>query len=336
MNPVQLENVPCPLSCPENDDVVLQGHDKLHSLPGEFTVVKCRTCGLMRTNPRPTAESIGFYYPDNYGPYLGTQVEQRRPDQSHGIKNFLRPLVRRIFDSKSEALPDVRPGRLLEIGCASSSFLHKMAAGGWQVEGIEFSEKAAKAASELGHQVHIGSLENAPEPENQFDLIVGWMVLEHLHNPVGSLKKLHTWANSGAWLVLSVPNVDTLAFRLSQDKWYDLHLPNHLYHFSTQTLAKVLEAGGWGLEKIHHQRTVNNLIESAAYVAESKGWHRLSNWLHGHAARGGKWFYIQFPFAWVLSVFGQSGRMTVWARKHGEVDLPSGQESSGATARIGM
>ena len=80
-----------------------------------------------------------------------------------------------------------------------------MAAQGWHVEGIEFSEKAAQAASRLGYKVHTGSLESAPAPAHPIDLIVGWMVLEHLHDPIGCLKKLNEWASQDAWLVLSVP-----------------------------------------------------------------------------------------------------------------------------------
>ncbi len=313
---IQLANVACPLSCPRSDEIVLTGRDLLHDLPGEFNVVKCRTCGLIRTNPRPTAESIGFYYPDDYGPYLGTRVEQPQPHRLSGIKRFLRPLVKRVFNTKSEALPAQLPGRLLEIGCASGSFLHRMAGAGWQVEGIEFSEEPAKAACQLGYEVHTGSLESIPAPVNPPDLIVGWMVLEHLHNPVGCLIKLHKWANPGAWLVLSVPNANALAFSIFKDKWYDLHLPNHLYHFTPQTLAKVLEVGGWTLEKVLHQRSVSNLIISTAYLVESKGWLRLGKWLRDFAGRGGIWFYVRFPLGWVLSVFGQTGRMTVWAKKN--------------------
>src|SRR5574340_1228707 len=224
MNSIQLESVPCPLHCSENDEIVLVGRDRLHCLPGEFTIVKCRTCGLMRTNPRPTSGSIGFYYPDNYGPYIGTRVAHSQSHRFSGIKSFLRPLIKWVFNSKTDSLPPLPPGRLLEIGCASGSFLHKMAACGWQVEGIEFSEKAAQAASQLGYKVHAGSLESAPAPEQPFNLIVGWMVLEHLHDPIGCLKKLHEWASPGAWLVLSVPNAASLEFRIFKDKWYALQL----------------------------------------------------------------------------------------------------------------
>lgn len=230
LGPVCLEDVPCPLGCPKNDKIILVGRDLLHSLPGEFSVVKCRNCGLLRTNPRPTPDSIGFYYPDDYGPYLGTQV--LNSEAAFGVKYLLKPLVRWIFNTKSQEIPNIVPSRMLEIGCASGAFLHQMAGRGWQVEGIEFSETAAQAANRLGYKVHAGSLENAPSPESPFELIVGWMVLEHLHDPIGCLKKLHEWASPDARLVFSIPNANSLEFQLFKDKWYALQLPTHLHHFT--------------------------------------------------------------------------------------------------------
>jgi 2-polyprenyl-3-methyl-5-hydroxy-6-metoxy-1,4-benzoquinol methylase len=329
---VSMEDSPCPLGCSGDDEIVLIGRDRLHHLPGEFTVVKCRSCGLIRTSPRPAADSIGFYYPEDYGPYIGTRIEEPQFSRFSGIKNLLRPAVQRLFNTKSEELPSMYPTQLLEIGCASGSFLHKMVGAGWQVEGIEFSEAAAAAARQLGFRVHTGSLENAPAPENPPDLIVGWMVLEHLHNPIESLTKLHGWANPGAWLVLSVPNAKSWEFRIFKENWYALQLPNHLYHFTPDTLAKVLKSTGWSLRKVHHQRSVANLMMSTTYVLESKGWARSAKWLRDIAGRGGVWFYILFPFGWFLSVFGQTGRMTVWAKRNVESPRQSTHQSSTTAA----
>jgi 2-polyprenyl-3-methyl-5-hydroxy-6-metoxy-1,4-benzoquinol methylase len=310
---VILENVCCPFGCPENDEVILTGRDLLHDLPGEFTVVKCRTCGLMRTNPRPTPETIGFYYPNDYGPYLGTQVRQTKP--TSGIKRLIKLVVKRIFNLNTTPLPSLAPGRLLEVGCASGAFMHQMANQGWQVEGIEFSEKAARAVAQLGYYVHAGPLETAPEPNEPFDLIVGWMVLEHLHDPIGGLQKLREWAKPGAWLVLSVPNAGSLEFRFFKEKWYALHLPNHLHHFTPETLGRVLQAGGWTLEKVHHHRVLSNLIASAGYLLRDKGYVGFGQKLVDFPERAGKWqLALQYPFAWGMSAFGQTGRMTVWAR----------------------
>lgn len=311
INSIQLEDVSCPLGCPRSDKVVLTGRDLLQDLPGEFNVVKCCDCGLMRTNPRPTPEAIGFYYPDNYGPYLGTRVQAS--SASH-IKKLLKPLVKRIFNFNTAILPPLTPGRLLEVGCASGAFLHEMAGQGWQVEGIEFSEKVAQAAAQLGYHVHAGPLETAPKPDEPFDLFVGWMVLEHLHDPIGGLQKLREWAKPGAWLVLSVPNSGSLEFLLFKDKWYALHLPNHLHHFTPETLGRVLQAGGWALEKVHHQRVLINLIASIGYVLRDKGYTRSGQKLISIPERSGVWSYALYPLAWLLGALGQTGCMTVWAK----------------------
>jgi 2-polyprenyl-3-methyl-5-hydroxy-6-metoxy-1,4-benzoquinol methylase len=312
---VAFEDVNCPLGCIKIDEILFTGRDLINYFPGEYTVVKCCNCGLMRTNPRPTADSIGFYYPDNYGPY-SRKIEQN--DQTklkrNRIKSTLRPLVRWFFDSKAEALPDLPQGRLLEIGCASGYFLYRMSQLGWQVEGIEFSETAAQASRDLGFSVHSGSLEKAPAPVNPPNLVVEWMVLEHLHEPINCLKKLHEWTEPDARLVLSVPNANSFDFGLFKKLGYALQLPHHLYHYTPQTLANVLNSSGWSLEKIHHQRSVTNLILSTARVLESKGFFKIGKLIR-MLNMGRKWFYILFPFACILSYFGQSGRMTVWAKK---------------------
>lgn len=306
------ENVSCPLGCNKGDDTVLIGRDLLHDLPGEFAVVKCRACGLMRTAPRPTPETIGFYYPDDYGPYLGTQV--RQVEHTSRIRELLKPLVKRVFNFNTQRLPSLAPGRMLEVGCASGAFLHQMASQGWQVQGIEFSEKAAQAAAQLGYRVHAGPLETAPPPDEPFDLIVGWMVLEHLHDPVGGLQKLREWAKPGAWLVLSVPNSASLEFRLFKEKWYALQVPSHFYHFTPETVGRVLQAGGWKLEKVYHQRVLSNLIASTGYVLRDKGYVGLGQRLIDFPERAGIWNYALYPLAWLFSMFGQTGRMTVWAK----------------------
>ena len=311
---VILENIDCPLGCEKNDEFVTQGHDLLLNLPGEYSVIKFCTCYLMRLNPRPTSNTFGFYYPDNYGPYLGTQVQKVSPRRISLIKRLLKPIASRIFIFNTERLPSLIPGRMLETGCASGAFLHHMAGKGWQVQCIEFSEKAAQAATTLGYEVYTGPLETAPQPREPFDLIVGWMVLEHLHDPLGGLQKLRQWAKPGTRLVISVPNAGSLEFSLFKNKWYSLHLPNHLHHSTPVTVEKILDAGGWQLEKIHHHRTLSDLIANTGYVLRDKGYKKLGQKLVDFPKSAGRWHQVLYPIAWLLSIFGQTGRMTVWAR----------------------
>lgn len=318
MEPLQgvaLEHVPCPLGCQSNDIHVLTGRDLLHDLPGEFDVVRCQVCGLMRTSPRPTADSIGAYYPADYGPYKGTRVGSSHQDGG-SIKARMVAAAKRVFDTKAHALPDMPAGRMLEIGCASGSFLHEMAGKGWQVEGIEFSPDASAVARALGYAVETGALESIEKPVAAYDLIVGWMVLEHLHEPVESLRKLRGWAKLGAWLAISVPDAGAQEFRVFGKRWYALQLPTHLFHFDRKSITNVLDQSGWELVSVHPHRSIANLMASTGYWIRDKFSVRLGETLirfPESAGRAGA--LVTFIPAMILGWLGQTGRMTIWARR---------------------
>lgn len=313
---ISIENVCCSMGCPSGDDILFTGTDLLHNIPGEFNVVKCRTCGLMRTNLRPAVDSIGIYYPDDYKPYLSSNINIASPQKKSIIKKYLKPIINKLFDFKGKSLPCLEPGKMLEIGCASGAFLHEMSSQGWQVQGIEFSEGPAQVARNLGHSVYSGTLETAPRPETApFDLIVGWMVLEHLHDPVTSLQKLGKWSKPDSWLVLSVPNAASLEFKLFKNRWYALQLPTHLHHFTPKSAANVLKKGGWILEKVHYQRSPNDFIASLGYVLRDRGLAKIGGKMITLPDKGGSLTYMLYPFSWLLSLVGLTGRMTLWARR---------------------
>lgn len=312
---IDIEVIPCPLGCPQNDENILTGRDLLHNLPGEFTVVKCKTCGLMRTNPRPTSKSMGFYYPDNYGPYESTIIKENQVQGTQDI-TWKQKIKNLVFRFNTDILPPLEPGRMLEIGSASGAFMHAMARRGWKVEGIEYSRIAAQNAIDRGYQVHIGPLETAPDPFQKYDLVVGWMVLEHLHEPVLALEKIYQWTSPDAWLVLSVPNAGSYEFNLFKDKWYALQLPTHLFHFIPKTITNVLKQTGWEVEKIHYQRNLTNFFVSTGYVLDKKlQISKFAEKLIRFPENAGRKNLYLYPMAYVLSLFGQTGRMTIWAKK---------------------
>jgi len=313
---VTLEHVNCPLGCDDGDVPVLTGRDRISNLPGQFQVLRCGGCGLLRTSPRPSPQTIGFYYPEDYGPYVDTRISSAGRGCLPALRQRMVALGQRLFDTKAHAIPAMPAGRMLEIGCASGSYLNKMASEGWEVEGIEFSAAAAAAARAQGFAVHVGPVETADRPNGGYDLVVGWMVLEHLHDPVGALRNLARWTRPGGMLAISVPNTGAAEFRLFGSRWYALQLPNHLFHFDRRTLTVLLEAGGWEMVRVQHQRTLANALGSLGYVAQDRGYKRLGQWLIDFAERGGRFGALaQFLPALVLAALGQTGRMTVWAQR---------------------
>lgn len=307
---IALESVSCPVGCPPDDELVLTGRDRLHGVAGEFPVVRCRRCGLLRTSPRPTPSEIHRYYPAAYGPYTTTAVRQH----SRSAEPPRRGRLARLLEPRTNILPPVPPGRLLEIGCGAGAFLHRMAMDGWEVEGLELSPRAGEEARQLGYRVFIGTLAEAPDPDMPYDLIVGWMVLEHLHDPVGMLRKLWRWSVPRGWLALSIPDAGALEFKLFRDAWYALDVPRHLFHFTVRTARLVLARAGWQLMRVVWHDNPNNLILSFRNRCQEQGWFRTAARLTD-IAEGRRNGRARLMLGKLLGSLRASGRMTLWARR---------------------
>lgn len=302
---------PCPLCKTHDDEVVLTGQDRLHGLPGRFQVVRCRHCRLMRTNPRPTPLAMAYYYPAGYGPYLATRALPVAAGEG-----LLRRLSKRFIDFRTHSIPPLKPGRLLEIGCASGAYLQLMQQRGWEAEGIEVSPDAAAWAQAQGLKVRQSTLETAEGPGQTFDLITAWMAIEHLHDPVRALERLRTWTRPGGWLAFSIPNAASLEFRVFGEHWCALHLPCHLFHFTPATMGRLLARTGWKMERILHQRLIHNVPLSLGLRLKARQpSSRLAQTLLSVDQKGLAFSLAQYPAAIVAAALGQTGRMTLWARR---------------------
>lgn len=279
--------------------------DRLHDGPGVFRVLRCASCGLMRTDPRPAAESMRLYYPAEYGPYLETAVEP----------GALKRVMRRLLPSRDTAIPELPPGRLLELGAASGNFLLEMQAQGWAVTGLEWDPAAAaRAASRTGARVVAGGVEGADFPEGAFDLVCAWMVLEHVEDPFRTLRQCQRWLKAGGWIAFSVPDSGSWQLRVFKGDWNALHIPNHLHHFTVPQIRSALLSAGFDSVSVRWQATLLDVPMSIAYRVESRlGRHP------GAVARrvaGSPPMRLTARVAGLVAApFGLTGRVTVWARK---------------------
>ena len=155
-------------------------------------------------------------------------------------------------------LPRDRPARVLDIGCGQGWQLYDLRARGAEVVGTELSEEAARfARQELGLDVRVGLLEDVrngrqrdslPSPgfaPESFDLIMAWHSLEHLPSPRRTLTEAHRLLREDGHLVVVVPNFGSLEARVAGRRWFHLDVPRHLYHFSQDTLVRLLRSVGF-------------------------------------------------------------------------------------------
>ena len=310
---VTLETVECSLCGDDRFCPVYRAcPDRLQWLPGYFDVVRCRRCGLVRTSPRPTRESIGFYYPESYGHFAPD--ESRRSALYAALRWVVRlPYRLRYGHADAADRPSAGANRLLDLGCGAGLLLADMARLGWDPWGLEPNpEMAQRTVERLGvsrDRVFAGTAEEADYPAESFDLVTMSHVVEHLHDPRGVLAKVHRWLRPGGRIRIWIPNFGSLESRVFRRLWHGLDVPRHLHHFSPATLRRMLEASGFAVERVVPQVQGNMLTGSVAYLVDAllrrRRPYRESRALH----------YALLPAASVLLALGQGGAMDVAATR---------------------
>lgn len=146
-------------------------------------------------------------------------------------------------------------GKILDIGSSAGFFLAEAKNRGWEATGIEFSNWSKKHAEEkFGLAIYDQPLEKLNWPAESFDAITMLDVIEHLTDPRQVLAEVKKILKSNGIFALTTPNIDSLAAKLTKEKWYAV-LPGHLFYFSPRTLEKILvEAGFRVVRKKTHTR----------------------------------------------------------------------------------
>ena len=232
-----VEKTSCALCGSNETDLLFVGRDRLHSAPGEFTVVQCKNCSLVYLNPRPAWTEMEGYYPTDYAPY--TQLAGS-PLQRLIKSGGLRRKQRLVQKQKSS-------GALLDVGCGAGDFIRFMAENGkWRVFGIEPSAQAARRAAQIsGGEVFCGRLEDATFAPHSFDVITMWHVMEHLYDPRGALDVLRRTLKPGGKLIVAVPVLDSIDAGLFGAYWSGYDVPRHLFTYSKATLTEMLTTSGF-------------------------------------------------------------------------------------------
>jgi len=158
---------------------------------------------------------------------------------------YLWPISRWEADAGIRCLRAVPNGRLLDVGCGSGDWLLTMREFGWQVAGNDFDRQAVHAAGEKGLQVNLGSLEDQHLPDNSFDAITLHHVIEHLPDPIQTLKECFRILRPGGKLILFTPNCESLSHSLFKSDWRGLEPPRHLHIFSLGSMAQLLLKAGF-------------------------------------------------------------------------------------------
>ena len=154
-------------------------------------ICRCGHCGYVFDNPRPTLQAIIAFYSQTgkYDPWL-----REKEDRDQLWKRRLKILKRHRSS-----------GSLLDIGTGTGMFL-SIARESFTVLGTEVSESAVRIAkNKYGLDVKQGQIEDI-HFDTRFDVITLFHVLEHVPNPLSTLRRCRELLNSDGILVVAVPN----------------------------------------------------------------------------------------------------------------------------------
>jgi 2-polyprenyl-3-methyl-5-hydroxy-6-metoxy-1,4-benzoquinol methylase len=237
---------------------VVRGCDRLFGLAGDFAIFECEECGTGVTQPRPTGEELAGYYPNGYPSW------RHRRDLIGVVKRSRTQLAARL--PPYGRLIRGAPGAILDVGCGRGDLVSAFARRGWRAHGLDISPVAVDSASRRGVDARVGTIEQAPWAPASFDVIVMSHVLEHVHDPVASLRRARELLKPGGTLVVAVPNWGSGVRRLFGPRWAMLDLPRHLQHFTAAALARAAGRAGFARGRIRTSMSAAGLAISLQYA----------------------------------------------------------------------
>ena len=262
MTELALEETRCPMCGARRWSPVLEAPETGDPGGPRYAVVSCEACGLWFTNPRPAESAMGRFYRDDYPPH---QARHARPDKVRVPGWWARTSarLRRRCPDRRWLAPHGRM-RLLDVGCGSGVFLERMHQQGWDVTGLDVSEKMVRRIrEELGLRALAGTLPHAELAPEGYDVVTLWQTLEHVHRPLETLGQVRGLLVPGGRLIVSVPNAASAPAAWFGPAWNGLELPRHLVHFSPATLKRMVAAAGFRPLRLRMVRHSSWLEQSA-------------------------------------------------------------------------
>jgi 2-polyprenyl-3-methyl-5-hydroxy-6-metoxy-1,4-benzoquinol methylase len=209
--------------------------------------VLCTTCGLVWTNPRPTAADMNAYYETLYrADYKG----HRAPPVRKIVRGFLGAADRR------KSLREFGARTMLDVGCGAGELVYLMRRDGLDASGLEPGIAFADFARTVLHvPIQTAGVNAAQVAAGSQDLVTMYHALEHVPDPMAVLRTVRPWIRQGGHAVVEVPNIAACVQAPNHQYHYA-----HLHHFTGATLAALGEAAGLRLVETRYTGDRGNVI----------------------------------------------------------------------------
>lgn len=213
----------------------------------ETVVVRCKDCKVIYTQPTLIPGS-NPYARESAEQYFQLHNSQLKVLQGERIAAF----AEKVLGS---------PGRMLELGCGRGELLKGALNRRWSAYGVEMTEDYIRVARSHGVKVECSSIEDCKSLEQTYDVVLLAAILEHLYDPMETLRRIKNALRPGGLLFIDVPNEESLTMRIgnlymrARGRNWAINLsptfsPFHVVGFSPTSLRNTLASIGFDIHTL--------------------------------------------------------------------------------------
>lgn len=198
-------------------------------------IMECANCGLVMLSSFAHIQDGHYEDSGMHGataPPIESWLRETEQDDQRRFEMLKSALVNR---------------RLLDFGCGAAGFLHKAQALASEVVGVEPEQRVRD------HWRGALRLESGIEGAGEgFDLVTAFHVVEHLPDPIKTLKALAKCLKDRGRLVLEVPSSEDALLTLYRNDAFQrfTYWSQHLYLFNPETLRQLSVQAGLNVVSI--------------------------------------------------------------------------------------
>jgi ubiquinone/menaquinone biosynthesis C-methylase UbiE len=275
--------------------------------------------------PQPPENILEKYYAGSYW---------REPKKSKfNIEDFI---IEKLFFSElliiKKNLPKLSKNKeklkILDIGCGTGDFVMLLNKIGFDAYGIDsFYKDLNKIDGFLKNKIKLASITDdyLPFEKSTFDAVVLLHTLEHINSQEKALKNIYSILKPSGILIVQVPNFNSFLSKIFKLKWVGIQFPMHLYHFTPQSLIKLVNKFDFDIIHLKHFSLRSNPAQWVCtlfpFLDPNNIRHEAKNSFESILM---KFFYmiallIMLPFAVFESLLSHGNSITIVAKKKSNV-----------------
>lgn len=221
-----------------------------------LAMVTCDRCGHLFVSPRLPEEAVpvlyGSMYWEDYSIAIGSPTLAARADWDY--RNGFTKLQR-------DVLPFRTSGRLLDVGASNGGMVRAARESGFEAVGVEPSSDICALAREAnGATMICGDIRTLKLKAASYDIVTLHDVLEHVFDPVGTLRACRHVLAPGGLLVVEMPSGDSVQALAEGVDWAVYSPLEHVNIFSEANAARIVREAGFVIVDQYDPHEENQII----------------------------------------------------------------------------